>query len=347
MTRFTDRPDVEPRRGGVPLVTVAGFSRWMRRLAPWAVAAVVIALLLSRYSPEAIAAELARGEVLAMVPWVVAISLGALILMVVADWLVFATALGARRGSHRLHVLDVARGRAATGILMSLHHGLSSGGYVVWLGRRTGVGAGATVGAATYQLLSDLGAVCLIALPSALLGAELLPAGVGASAAALAACGLVGVSALLLFGPRVTPRRWRESRMVVAWTRVPASVWAVSTVLRAATIAINIVGTWGAARAFGLSIPFEALAAGLPIAYLVGALPINVFGLGAVQAAWVVLFERHAPGAQILAFQFVFQLLGAAAQVVRGLPFLPGVLRDLESGPRQRPTHEPEGMILP
>ncbi len=302
--------------------------RWLRRLIPWAVAVAIIALLLSRYSPRQIAGELARGGVLGMVPWVAAVSLGGLATMAVADWLLFSAALG----GDRLRIRDVARGRAGTAVVMSIHYSLSSGGYAVWLARRTGAGGRATVGAASYQLLSDLGAVCLLALPAALLGADMLPEGVGASAAVLSGAGFVGSSLLLLLAPRVAPRRWRESRALAAWRRVPVGVWAASTALRAATIAINIAGTWGAARAFGLEVPFEALAAGLPITYLVGALPINVLGLGAVQATWVVLFEAHAPGARILAFQFAYQLLGALALLLRGLPFLPGVMRDLERG---------------
>ncbi len=300
--------------------------RWLRRLAPWVVAAAVIAFLLTRYSPRLIADELARGGVLGLVPWVAAVSLSVLVTMAVADWLVFSAALG----GDRLRIRDVARGRAGTAVLMSIHIGLSAGSYALWLARRTGAGAGATVGAATYQMVSDLGAVCLLALPAALLGADMLPKGVGASAAALAAAGFLGSSALLLLGPRMAPRRWRNVRALSAWVRVPPAVWAASTALRAATIAINIACTWGAARAFGLGVPFEALAAGLPITYLIGALPVNVLGLGAVQAAWVALFAAHAPGARILAFQFAYQLLGALALLLRGLPFLPGVMRDLE-----------------
>jgi len=310
---------------------VAGSSRWLRRLAPWVIAAVVIGLLVWRYSPRAIAIELARGEVLAVIPWVVAVSLSALVLMATADWLVFSAALG-----RHLRLFDVARGRAATSILAALHFGLSSGGYAVWLARRTGVGAGAAVGAAGYQLLSDLGAVCLCALPAALLGASLLPARVGDTSALVAAMGLVGVPLLLVVAPRAAPRRWRETRLLVAWARVPVTVWVATTLPRAGTIAINIAGTWAAARAFGLTLPFEALAAGLPIIYLVGSLPVNVLGLGAVQAAWLALFDRHAPGAQILAFQFAYQLLGVLMMVLRGLPFLPGVMRDLERAPEPR-----------
>ena len=302
--------------------------RWLRRQTPWVVAAAIIALLLSRYSPRQVADELARGGVLGMVPWVAAVSLGGLATMAVADWLLFSAALG----GDRLRIRDVARGRAGTAVVMSIHYSLSTGGYAVWLGRRTGAGAGPTVGAASYQLFCDLGAVCLLALPAALLGKHMLPQGVGASAAVLAGAGFVGSSAMLLLAPRVAPRRWRESRALAAWRRVPVGVWAASTVLRSATIAVNIAGTWGAARAFGLEVPFEALAAGLPITYLVGALPINVLGLGAVQATWVALFEAHDPGARILAFQFAYQLLGALSLLLRGLPFLPGVMRDLERG---------------
>ena len=309
--------------------------RWLRGLAPWVVAALVVGLLVWRYSPRAIAAELARGSVLAILPWCAAVSLVSLVLMSLADWLVFASALGA---GDRLRVTDAARGRAATSILMSINYGLSSGGYGVWLARRTGSGAAAAVGATTYQVLSDLGAVFLFALPAALLGADLLPARIGQSAAIVAAFGAVGVTVLLVAAPRVAPRRLRESRVLVAWARVPIAVGALGALLRAGSIAANIAGTWGAARAFGLDIPGEALAAGLPIAYLVGALPVNVLGLGAVQAAWLVLFAAHAPGAQMLAFQFAFQLQSVLVMVLRGLPFLPGVMRDLQQPPAATPA---------
>lgn len=315
-----------------------GTPRWLRGLAPWIVAAAVIGALVWRYSPAAIAAELARGDVLAMLPWTLAVGFASLAVMAVADWLVLVPSLGAR---DRLRLGDVARGRAATSILSSVSYGLSSGGYGVWLARRTGAGAAATVGATTYQLLSDLGAVCLFALPAAFFGAGLLPARVGATAAAVAGLGAIGVAALLVLGPRVAPRRLRQSRVVAAWRRVPIGAGAAGALLRAGALAINIAGTWGAARAFGVELPAEALAAGLPIVYLVGVLPVNVLGLGAVQAAWVALFAAHAPGARLLAFQFAFQLMSVAAVLVRGLPFLPAVLRDI--GPREAAPEQPAG----
>jgi len=76
------------------------------------------------------------------------------------------------------------------------------------------------------------------------------------------------------------------------------------------------------------------MAAGLPVIYIVGALPLNVLGFGAVTAAWVAVFAPFGDGAAILAFQFLWQALSIAMTVARGLPFLPSVLRDIA---RERP----------
>ena len=91
------------------------------------------------------------------------------------------------------------------------------------------------------------------------------------------------------------------------------------------------MSTWIAARLFGLDIPFTVMAAYFPVVLLVGAIPINVAGFGAVQAAWL-LFEGHATGAQILAFQFLWTLSLAAVVVLRGLPFVKGFVDEIAQG---------------
>jgi hypothetical protein len=219
---------------------------------------------------------------------------------------------------------------------MTFGYTASAGGYAVWLARRTGAGAARALGAMSYQMLSDLCAVCWFALGAALLGGESLPAAARAPVVLVAAGGAIGLTALALVGARAAPRRVRRSRFVATWDRVGPARFAASLLLRLATVAINVGGTCLAARAFGLPVPAGALAVGLPIVYLVGALPANVLGLGAVTAAWVAVFGRWADSADILAFQLLFQLLSTAAIVARGLPFLPSVLRDLQ--PEQPPA---------
>jgi hypothetical protein len=65
---------------------------------------------------------------------------------------------------------------------------------------------------------------------------------------------------------------------------------------------------------------------------LVGALPINVAGFGAVQAAWLV-FSPWATGEQLLAFQFLWQLWMLLMVVARGAPFVRGAVRDIAGEP--------------
>jgi hypothetical protein len=140
-------------------------------------------------------------------------------------------------------------------------------------------------------------------------------------------CGAAGLTLLLVVGARVVPRRL--GAFARAWRAIGPARFAASLALRIATLGVNVGVTIGAARAFGLDIPAGAMAAGLPVIYVVGALPLNVLGLGAVTAAWVAVFDRFAPGAEILAFQLLFQALSIAMTVARGLPFLPSVLRDI------------------
>ncbi len=301
-------------------------SRWRalaRRWVPWLVAAVALALLFLRYPPGEVAEAMARGDALAVAPWLALVAVLGLATMALADWLVFsAFAPG-------LRLFDVVRGRAGTTILMTIHYGASAGGYGVWLARRTGAGAAASSAAIGYQMLSDLCALLWFACGTALLWGDRLPR--RDAVVALCGAGAGGLTVLLVVGARVVPSRL--GAFARAWRAIGAARFAASLALRIATLGVNVAGTIGAARAFGLEVPAGALAAGLPVIYVVGALPLNVLGLGAVTAAWVAVFQRFAPGAEVLAFQFLYQALSIALTVARGLPFLPSVLRDIAREP--------------
>ena len=101
--------------------------------------------------------------------------------------------------------------------------------------------------------------------------------------------------------------------------------------VRVLQIAWMVSITWLAARAFGMPIPAQAMAAYLPIVLVVGSLPVNVAGFGAVQLAWL-RFTPWAPGEQVLAFSFVWQLLCGAAMILRGLPFMRRVIAEIDAG---------------
>ena len=184
---------------------------WIRRLAPWVVTIATIGWLLWRYSPGAIAAEMARGSLGMVIPWAVVASLASVPLMSLADFLVFRRALGAE-GARRLSWWHVTRGRAGTTMLTALGYALSTGGYGVWLARRTRVGAARSVSAIVYQMVADVSAVCWLALVAALIGGQYLPVEARVPVVVVAGAFGVGLAALALIGPRAVPRRWRESR---------------------------------------------------------------------------------------------------------------------------------------
>ena len=300
----------------------------MRRFGPWVITIAAVGWLLVQYSPSAIAEEMARGWFWAMVPWIAAGLFITLPMMSLADFVVFRPALGA--AGARVSWWDLTRARAGSTILTTLGYAVSTGGYGVWLARRARVGAGTTVGAIFYQLIADTTAVSCMALGAALVGGEYLPGPARTPILVAAGIAVAVLSGLALAGPRALPRKWREKPIFAAWGAIGVVPWAVSLALRIATMLTNMMCTWAAARAFGLDIPLVAMAAGFPVVQFVAALPINVAGLGAVQGAWVAIFAGFASGPRILAFQFLFQAIFMATLVVRGLPFLPGVLRDLE-----------------
>jgi len=100
-------------------------------------------------------------------------------------------------------------------------------------------------------------------------------------------------------------------------------------VARFGNIGFLILGTWAGARAFGMHVPLAAVASHLPILLVIAALPINVGGFGPVQAAWVAFFSPWAPGPQILAFHFLWQLASFGALMLRGAPWLKMVVADV------------------
>jgi hypothetical protein len=69
----------------------------------------------------------------------------------------------------------------------------------------------------------------------------------------------------------------------------------------------------------------------MPIVLVVGSLPINVAGIGAVQLAWLKL-APWSTGERVLAFSFVWQLLWGTCVVVRGLPFTRRVVTEIAEG---------------
>ena len=293
---------------------------WLSRLAPYLIASLVIAFILRRYSIDDIRAEMARGNSLPLLPIAIATYVGSLVCVSGADRIVLRGLLGASAPSW----FAMARGKGATVVLHIVHYALGQGAYATWLGRKTGIGVGRTGGLIAYIIAQELSSVCLFATLVILIGKPAVPS------ALLATVG--GIAALLIVLALVAPlTRLERITAFESWSRVGQGRAIAQLGVRMLQHTVTTTGTWIAARTFGLDVPLTVMLSYMPIILVVGSLPVNVAGFGAVQGAWLLL-TPWAPAERILAFSVVWQAMAAVALLLRGLPFLRGVLAEIRAG---------------
>jgi Lysylphosphatidylglycerol synthase TM region len=124
----------------------------------------------------------------------------------------------------------------------------------------------------------------------------------------------------------LAPRGWALMR---TFRLAPARRYVQIILLRAPMFFVSLCLHYVAARAFGLSLPFLALVAFLPVVFMIAALPITVARLGTTQAAWVFFFGAYADAPTLLAFSLAAHLTFAATRALLGVAFLPSAYAEL------------------
>ncbi len=318
-SRSLPGPAMIARRMSSPVAPTRRW-RWLTRLAPWVITAAVLVALLIQYPLGRIADEMARGDALAMAPvaliaigvmWFVIAAGDMLVLPAVVGPIRYRTLLGCKAGVAMVNALGIAA---------------SYGGYAVWIQRRFRCRAGTAAGTVLFTTLTDLAAVASIASVALWLGGDV-------AGRARAELGVVTpIVAVVVIAILMIPARPGTRSLLEPWRRISHRARLAGLLVRTFNIGILIVATWAAARAFGMAIPLSAMLTTLPVLLVVGALPVNIAGFGPVQAAWVAMFAPWAPGAQVLAFQFLWHALMLIALLIRGAPFLRGVVADVAGG---------------
>ena len=300
---------------------------WAKRLGPWILTGGVTLYILSQNPLSQIIAEMQRGDVTLLLPLAIWVTLQGLLVAGLADLFVIRAAAAAGEGRSPRY-LDVVVAKAGVGVLEAVGYALGRGGYGVWIARAAGTGAGLAAGAVLYIVLSDLGAVTTVGALSIYLGGAEVPDTVAVIVPAVA----VAVWLLTLLAPGWPWDIRRLPRPLRPLVRLRRRTAAPQIALRVFNIAFGTLMTWVAARAFGLEIPLAAVAVYLPVIMVIGSLPINIAGLGPVQGAWLLFFGSWASGPQILAFQFLWTVSILLAVVLRGLPAIGRVTREIADG---------------
>jgi uncharacterized membrane protein YbhN (UPF0104 family) len=187
---------------------------------------------------------------------------------------------------------------------------------------------------ALAEKILDLGGLCAILLAAtALRGRPADPLALAAVAGSAAVVAGVGIAVALPVPEAVTrPLPGRLRRLVADWSDVRA-LWLASPARFAAALALTL-GLWilhvGQValffRAAGSAAPPLAVYALVPVAILVGLLPLSLAGLGTRDAALIHLFAAWDDPA-VLASVGLLTATRYLVPALAGLPFLSLVLR--------------------
>ncbi len=284
-------------------------------------AAVVTAILL-KYPISRIVEEMDRGHAWRMAPVALLATLAIWFTATASDYVLL------RPQVPDLRFLRLLRGKAGVSVLNALGMALNYGGFALWMRRALGLRWMSAVGTVLMITVGDLTGVSLIAIGALMLGGDALPADMR-DRLWLVAPIVCAIAATFLLLPRPRPG---VRPVLEAWRAVPRLHRLASLLARLGTISTLVLSTWLASRAFGLGVPLKAWASFLPVLLVIGAMPINIGGFGAVQAAWLLLFDPWASGPEILAFQFLWHLAMMCALFLRGAPFLRAVVADVSAG---------------
>lgn len=290
------------------------------------IAAGAIAAILHRYPPATVAAEMRQGNAPALIPFALGMVYVSLLINARADaWVIGRAARPVSYG-------QVFRGKAGAMVLLLIGYAAGNGGYGAWIARATGSSAKVAASVILYIMASELLVVSALCTAAVWLGAADVPAALRIAAPAIAGVlllfklvgpfGLLGDRAPVLFQP---------------WSKMGHALGLGQLAVRAVQIGLMAVLTWGAAQAFGLPVPFAIMMSHLPVILVVGSLPVNVAGFGAVQGAWLLLLPWASSGAQVVAFSVLWQLCVGIGMLIRGLPFVPRVLREMARPGDERP----------
>ncbi len=301
-------------------------ARLARTFGPWLVAALIVLVILRRVRPAEIAAAVRAGHVGRVVPVAVAFAVAQLITMSTADWLIVRAILPSVRWR------EIAPVKAGVTTVQSVAWVATQGAYAAWISRATGIGIRNAAGVFLAFGLCDWTAGTFVISCALWITRPQAPLFLYVAAPTCFAI-LVVVLATLRRRP-LDPHG--EAGVVRVLQAIPRRAYFASALARVGSATVVLTTTWAAMRAFGMPIPFGVVAAYAPLLLAIGSLPISVGGFGAVQGAWLV-YTPWAPAAQILAFQFTWNLLQMAGQLARGLPFVKRVVVGVTAGSPKAP----------
>lgn len=303
------------------------------RVVPWGVAVAVLAYVIARVPQDRLMDALAQVSLWRLGVLVVLYVVVLLAVDSLALWMSFKVSLP----DAAVPYAGVVQIRGASHLLAQVSYAAGQGGvvYLLWQGHRVPAARGAGA-----VLLGNAAFILVMALATAVgLVAGAVPDQPELRVVALAVVAALPLYlAVIAWRPGLLARRQLLEPFFRAGARGSAKVAAV----RAVHLAVLITGHLFAMRLFGVDVPVAVALAGLPVLFLVAALPISPSGLGTTQAAAMTLFGAFAPGstgaardAVVVAYSLSFQVTATVLLLAIGVVCLRAVGRprpDLSAG---------------
>ena len=292
-----------------------------RRLLPWLVAVLLLALALWRVDPGEVARHLGRVSLPAYAAFVGACLAVNLSLDSLASWRVYRLVAP----TLRFRDLLVVRGASYLPGTINFHVGQA---YLTFLlSRRHGAPVVSVAGATLLSYATFFGGVIAVTAVSLPFSHESAPWITGYVLPLLVA-GVVYLAVLRLRPGLLAARAFLKPLFDAGPLRhVTLLLWRLPYVVGL------VAGLWGAYAFFDVTLPFGPTCVLMPIILLVSALPITPQGLGARELVAIELLAPWAPEddgqAAIVAAGAAWTVASMIGQVVVGLAFTPAGTRAL------------------
>lgn len=345
MTKTEPGPESGPRTGKT-------FTKVIRKLLPWLMAAVLFVLLFRRVPLDRVIEEfrnLTTGQIAGLSVLSLVFIVGVSMLDGTAMWYGFS------RFKVRIRWKEIVLVRAAMMLLASLATPIGQAGLAAHVARKHKVSAGPAAGMVMYLFLIEaygMVAVATVSLPALVLlgGVE-----IGAGAPLVPALVMIGLAwpalvALVFLGRKAAGARLMQKLRLAGLLHPLNSISNGELIkvlgLKTGLAFWQILLTVAAFRIYGIRAPAGDLFAFMPLAILVSSIPIAPGRLGITQVSWVFFFRYLAPEPALVALSLLLQFLLNVARWLIGaavLPFIYGELGGAGVGSGRDPLEPGDG----
>ena len=309
-------PEFKELTSGAPEPAVAAPRKVFAKVWPWLVALAILGFLFSRIPRQALFQAFGAG------PWVLLglYTFGQWLVILLAD--AYATSVSLAVAGFREKFSRIVLARGATYVVGIFNYALGQGALGVYL-QRSGVHSLRAAGLMLFLMIVNLGVLLVIASCGFFAGGSTQMAAVNLTPLF---AGLWLVMILYLAAIGLKPRILQTYQLLAPLWQAGLGGHLRAAAGRLPHMLLLVLAYWGALRLWDVPVPLSQGLSLVPVVLFVNAVPITPLGLGATQAAMVLLFAPYVPqpsaevrAAVVLALALLYYFFGLVTQALLGL----------------------------